>query len=162
MWRQSHHEMRGRKVQIDGQLKPKPRVLCASLARRPISNTPSARSPKLAGSSVAAGSIWPRISPAGNSASWTLKYIRPASSWATCAGVIAKVCSGLEPDITFGTPVKGNSTGALEPGGAQQWIWLTVAGPPTKPAQLSSTVIIVRAAFRITMPKPVAVLAVGS
>jgi hypothetical protein len=56
----------------------------------------------------------------------------------------------MAPVTALGTPAKGNKTPALEPGGAQQWMCVAVAGPPTRSLQLSFTVIIVCAVFRIS------------
>src|SRR5260370_21296912 len=66
---------------------------------------------------------------------------------------MAKVCSGIAPLVAAGTPANGNSTAAFVPGSAQQWMCDALAGV-VRPDQLSSTVIMVCASLRRTVPKP--------
>src|SRR5881392_2392150 len=86
-------------------------------------------------------------------------YILPATRSATCDGVIAKLCVGMDPLVATGTPENGNVTGPFTPGGAV-WICDAVAAA-VKPDHDSSTVICVCAALRTTVPNPIPGLALA-
>src|SRR5262249_10822131 len=67
---------------------------------------------------------WPRISPPGGAAVWTLTYQRPASRSAACASVrLAEFSNGLVLGVI------GTATPAFLPGSAGPWKWAIVAGP---------------------------------
>lgn len=68
---------------------------------------------------------WPRISPPGYWAVWTLKYHMPASSSASCASVsVAVPAMGLAS-----APSTGTTGGAFSPGEAGPWKCAAVASP---------------------------------
>src|SRR4051794_40156769 len=70
------------------------------------------------------GSIWPRISPPGLAAVWTLAYHLPAIRSAAWAGV-----SVAWPSIGLAADAKGRTTAAFAPALAGPWKWAAVAGP---------------------------------
>ena len=69
-------------------------------------------------------------------------------------------CVGMVPLVAFGTPVKGNSTGAFTPIGAGPWMWARVAGE-VRPLKLVFTVIVSATLSSTTLEEPVPRLVVG-
>src|SRR5262249_8343133 len=88
--------------------------------------------------------------------SCTFMYINPLKNQLTCWAVtVVKVCSGIEPEVAAGTPRNPKITEAFVPTPPGPGICDAVAGV-VSPDQLSFTVICVWAAFKTTVPKPVA------